>query len=404
MATDLTSITAPKGFRAAGGAFGIKRSGKPDLALIASDVPASIAAVFTSVSIPSEPVQLGRKHVRGGVGRAIVCNSGCANASTGKQGLENALEMCRRVAEHLQCKPEHVLACSTGVIGHQLPMEKVLAGIDELSVRLDTSHMADMAAAHAIMTTDLVPKAAVRRIKLGKADVTIGGITKGSGMIAPNMATMLGFITTDAAISPAMLRVALKHAANADASFNRITVDSDTSPSDTVAVLANGMAENARIGVAGASSRKFTEALTDLCRDLAYQIVQDGEGATKVIRVVVEGAKNPADALRAARAVADSPLVKTAVHGGDPNWGRLTAAVGKSGAASKAEKLSVKIGPITVYDRGAPAAADLGTLEHLMNQREVTVTINLRMGKSRCEVLGCDLSREYITINADYHT
>ena len=404
MSNDLTSITAPKGFRAAAGAFGIKKSGRPDLAIIASDVLASIAAVFTSVSIPSEPVQLGRKHVRGGTGRAIVCNSGCANASTGRQGLANALEMCRRVARHLDCKPQHVLACSTGVIGHQLPMEKVLHGIDELSARLDTSTMADMAAAGAIMTTDLVPKAAVRRVAIGKAQITIGGICKGSGMIAPNMATMLGFITTDAAISPAMLRAALKQAADADASFNRITVDSDTSPSDTVAVLANGLAGNARIATKSAASRKFTEALIDLCRDLAYQIVQDGEGATKVIRVIVQGGRNEGDAVRAARAVADSPLVKTAVHGGDPNWGRLTAAVGKSGAAAKPQKLTVKIGPVTVYDRGAPAAADLGTLEHLMNQREVVVTIDLRMGRARAEVLGCDLSREYITINADYHT
>jgi glutamate N-acetyltransferase/amino-acid N-acetyltransferase len=404
MPTDLTSITVARGFRAAGGTFGIKKSGKPDLALITCDVPATIAAVFTTSAIPSEPVQLGRQHVRSGKGRAIVCNSGCANASTGKQGLANALAMCARVASHLHCKPQEVLACSTGVIGHQLPMDRILPGIDSLAARLDASPKADAEAAVAIMTTDLVPKAAVRTVKLGRRTVTLGGICKGSGMISPNMATMLSFITTDAAISAPMLRAAIKLAVNADASFNRISVDTDTSPSDTVAILASGLAGNEKITTRSADFDKFTAALTDLSRDLAYQIIRDGEGVTRVIRVIVHNARSSADALKAARAVADSPLVKCAVHGGDPNWGRLTAAVGRSGAAVQAGKLTVKIGPVTVYDKGAPAAADVKKLEALMSSPEVVFHIDLRMGTGRCEFLGCDLSRDYITINADYHT
>ncbi len=363
MPTDLTSITVARGFRAAGGTFGIKKSGKPDLALITCDVPAALAAVFTTSRIPSEPVQLGRLHVKGGKGRAIICNSGCANASTGKQGLVNALAMCRQVARHLGCDATEVLACSTGVIGHQLPMDKILPGIDALAAKLDASPAADAAAAHAIMTTDLVPKSALRTVRIGRSTVTIGGICKGSGMIAPNMATMLAFITTDAAISPAMLRAAIRQAVNADASFNRISVDTDTSPSDTVAILASGLAGNVKITRRDAAFDKFAAALTDLSRDLAYQIISDGEGVTRIIRVIVQNAKTDADALTAARAVADSPLVKCAVHGGDPNWGRITAAVGRSGAACEAKKLTVKVGPVTVYDKGVDRYLEFDRLE-----------------------------------------
>ncbi|MBI1368416.1 MAG: bifunctional glutamate N-acetyltransferase/amino-acid acetyltransferase ArgJ [Planctomycetes bacterium] len=398
------SITAPHGFRAAAGPFGIKASGKSDLCLIVADAPCAAAAMFTQNKIPSEPVQLGRKHMKGGSLQAIVINSGCANASTGKPGLEDALTMCTAVAKHVGCKPQQVLACSTGIIGRRLPMDKINKGIDTLVGRLNRGSRPDADAAAAIMTTDLVAKPALRKLDLGGKPVTIGGIAKGSGMIAPNMATMLGFITTDAAISVPLLRAALKDAVNADASFNRISVDTDTSPSDTVAVLASGLAGHAPIKTRGAAYRKFADALADLCRDLAYQIISDGEGVTRVIRVKVEAAKSPADALKVARTVADSPLVKTAVHGGDPNWGRLTAAAGRSGAAVVANKLRVNIGAIEVYRDGQPTSADLHALGRLMRQPEVVITLALGMGKSRCEFLGCDLSREYITINADYHT
>ena len=398
------SVTAPLGFRAAGGVFGMKTSGKPDLALIAADAPCKAAAVFTQNAIPSEPVQLGREHMKRGRCRAIVCNAGVANASTGRRGLDDARTMCETVAARLGCEPEQVLACSTGVIGQHLPMDRITPGIDDLCGKLDRSQLADADTAHAILTTDLVAKTAVRRVKIGGKSVTLGGIAKGSGMIAPNMATMLSFLTTDAAISLPRLRTALKRAVNADASFNHISVDTDTSPSDTLAILASGLAGNPAIKAEGRHEDAFTAALTDLCRDLAYQIVQDGEGATRVIRAVVEGAKSEADAAKVARAVVDSPLVKTAVHGGDPNWGRLTMAAGKSGAAIEAAKLTVKIGGVTVYDRGHPTEADPGELERVMREREVIFTLHLHMGHARCESLGCDLSREYITINADYHT
>ena len=398
------SITAPLGFRAAGGAFGMKASGKPDLALIVADAPCRAAAVFTKNAIPSEPVQLGREHMERGRCRAIVCNAGFANASTGQRGLGDARTMCETLAARLGCEPAEVLASSTGVIGEPLPMDRITAGIESLFEKLARSQLADADAAHAILTTDLVAKTAVRRVKIGGKTVTLGGIAKGSGMIAPNMATMLSFLTTDAAISLPRLRAALKQAVNADASFNRISIDTDTSPSDTVAILASGLAENPTIRAKGKHDAAFTAALADLCRDLAYQIVRDGEGATRVIRVIVEGARTDADAAKAARAVVDSPLVKTAVHGGDPNWGRLTMAVGKSGAAVEADKLTVQIGDIPVYRHGRPTSADAAELERVMREREVVFTLNLGLGRSRCEYLGCDLSREYITINADYHT
>jgi len=398
------SITAPQGFRAAGLSCGIKVSRKNDLAMIVADAPCKAAAVFTQNAVPSEPVQLGRKHMKSGKCQAIICNSGCANASTGKQGLDNALAMCRMVAEVVGCEPEQVLACSTGVIGHQLPMQKIAKGISQIAKRLDTGSKPDNDAASAILTTDLVPKAALREIEISGKTVTLGGIAKGSGMIAPNMATMLGFITTDVDISAPLLRSALKDAVNADASFNRISVDTDTSPSDSVAILASGKAGNTAINKRGGNYKKFVEALTDLCQDLAYQIISDGEGVTRVIRVIVESAKNDDEALAAARSVADSPLVKTAVHGSDPNWGRITAAVGKAGVAVEAKKLIVLIGETEVYTAGTPTDADPAALRQLMRQKEVVITVRLNQGKGRCEFLGCDLTREYITINADYHT
>jgi glutamate N-acetyltransferase / amino-acid N-acetyltransferase len=401
---DLRSITAPAGFRAAGGTCGIKASGRPDLALIAADRPCPAAAVFTTSAIPSPSVIVGRKHLKAGSLQAIVCNSGNANASTGVRGVKDAAAMCGAVAQHLRCKPTQVLACSTGIIGQPLTMGKILPGIDRLAATLDASARADAAAATAIMTTDLTTKMALRTAKLGGTSVTLGGIAKGSGMIAPNMATMLAFITTDAAITLRPLRWALQEAVNASASFNRISVDTDTSPSDTVAIMASGRAGHRSIAARGSLYAAFVEVLTDLCRDLAYQIIADGEGATKVIRVKVEGARSEADASRVGRAIAESPLVKTAVHGGDPNWGRLTMAIGKSGAAVKAEKLSVSIGPIEVYRHGRPAAADLPTLQMLMRHKEVVMTVRLGLGRASTTWLGCDLSREYIAINADYRT
>ncbi len=405
MSRSLVSVTRPLGFRAAGGGCGIKASGSPDLALIACEVPAVAAAVFTTNAVVGAPVIVGRRHVRCGRLRAIVCHSGVANVATGQAGVDDAMAMCRAAAEQVGGTARQVLPASTGVIGQRLPIDKIIGGIAALGPTLGRGAKADAGAAWAITTTDTRPKAALRQLKLGSATVQIGGIAKGSGMIAPNMATMLAFITTDAHITPTPLRRALKEAVNADASFNRITVDSDTSTSDTVAVLASGLAGHRRIDSTGAPGYgPFAEALTALCKDLAYQVIADGEGAEHVIRVTVTGAKSKAEALRAARTIADSPLVKTAVHGADPNWGRIAAAAGRSGAAVDPAKMTIRIGRTTVYRQAGPAKFDPHAVSKTMRRSEVPIAVSLGLGKARAEVLGCDLGREYVTINADYHT
>lgn len=404
MATPSGSVTSAMGFRAAAGTCGIKASGAPDLALIAAEVPCRFAAVFTTNAVKGAPVLVGQSVEQAGVAQAIVCNSGVANVATGRKGINDAHRMCRTVAKAVGCDPAHVLPASTGVIGHRLPIEKINAGILQLADELDRGPAVDAAVARAILTTDLVSKSAVRRLRIGGRTVNIGAVAKGSGMIAPNMATMLCFITTDAVISRAMLRRSLRQAVNADASFNRITVDSDTSTSDTVAILASGLADHSTLKSGEKDTARFTEALTDLCREMAYQIISDGEGATKVIRVVIEGARSGADAERAARSVADSPLVKTAMHGCDPNWGRLAMAVGKSGAAVEMDRLTIRIGSIMVMKSGRPAKFDQTAASRAIDRREVRLQVNLGLGDGRCEILTCDLSRQYITINADYHT
>lgn len=404
MSDELYSVTRPTGFRAGGLACGIKPSGKPDLAMIVSDGPAHLAAVFTRNAVVGAPVIVGRRRVRRGRGRAIVCNAGVANVATGQRGLDDAEAMCRAAATVIDAGATDVLPCSTGVIGRPLPMDRIRRGIGQLAPRLAAGPDADADAAHAILTTDLRAKAAWRTVKLGRTDVTLGGIAKGSGMIAPNMATMLGFITTDAAIHPTLLRRALREAVDADASFNRITVDSDTSTSDTVALLANGRAGGRAIDSPAGRGEKFIEALADLCRDLARQVIADGEGAEHVIRVTVTGARSDRDARRAARSVADSPLVKTAVHGADPNWGRLVMAVGKSGAKVDPARLTVSIGRTRVFHAGEPTRFDAARVSRTMMAAEVPIEVDLGQGEGRCVYLGCDLSRDYIRINADYTT
>ena len=406
------SVTLPRGFRAADATCGIKASGKPDLSVIVSDRDCAAAGVYTRNKCPGAPLIVTRRHLRGGVARAIVCNSGNANDATGQRGIDDASAMAAQVAEAIGCKTRQVVVGSTGVIGHFLPMNKVRCGIAEAMSSLDAGPDADARAARGIMTTDLRPKAASRTLKLGGETVRLGGIAKGSGMIAPNMATMLVYITTDAAIDAAALRPALRQAA--DASFNRISVDQHTSPSDMAVVLANGAAGNRMIRPGGGDYRIFTEVLTDLCRELAYMIVADGEGATKVFRVCVLGARSVRDADRIGKAVVDSPLVKTAVHGGDPNWGRVVTAAGYSGAALNPDRLSLDIGPdsdsapnIRVFDRGVPTEINAATQRRLvahMRRDRLRFTLDLRLGKSATEWLGCDLSRQYIAINADYST
>jgi glutamate N-acetyltransferase/amino-acid N-acetyltransferase len=405
--TNLHSLTRPKGFAVASGTCGLKPSGRPDLALIAADAPCPSAGVFTRNKVKGEPVKVGIRHLRasGGMLRAVVVNSGCSNVATGEQGRRDAVAMCRQVAETLGCATREVVPCSTGVIGRHLDMGKVLPGIGAIAPRLARGRQPDADAARAILTTDLVPKAAWRTVTLGGQRVTLGGICKGSGMIAPNLATMLAFLTTDAAIEPALLKALLQECTAG--SFNRVTVDTDTSTSDSVLLMANGSAGGRVIRKPGAAYDALRDAVMDLCRDLAYQLVCDGEGATKVFRVSVEGAKHERDADRVGRSVAESPLVKTAVHGGDPNWGRLTMAVGKSGAAVRPELLSVSVGRVCVFQAGMPtklSATEQRALTTAMAAREVRFAIDLGLGGGRCEWLGCDLSREYIRINAEYTT
>jgi glutamate N-acetyltransferase/amino-acid N-acetyltransferase len=404
MSSDLHSITRARGFRAAGACCGIKPSGKPDLALVASDAPAKIAALFTTNALVGAPVAIGRDVAGAGRARAIVVNAGCANVATGLDGIADARRMCAAAGEALDCDPRLVLPASTGVIGHRLPIDSIVRGIGDLAPRLGRGRQADADAAHAILTTDLRAKAAHRTIRLGSTRVHVGGIAKGSGMIAPDMATMLAFLTTDAAIGVAPLRKALRAAVNAEASFNRISVDTDTSTSDTVAILANGAAGNPPPAAASPDMDRFTQALTQVCCELAYAVIADGEGAEHVIRVTVTGAAGEADALSAARAVADSPLVKTAVHGGDANWGRVAAAVGRSGARMDPARLSIDIGGVSVFRAGEPATFDPAGAAEAMRHPEVPIDIDLGRGRGRCVFLGCDLSRQYVAINADYTT
>ncbi len=410
--TTQRGLTTPRGFRAAAGTCGIKPSGHPDLALIVADKPCAAAGMFTTNKVVGAPVTISKRHIRSGTARAIICNSGVSNVCTGKQGIQDAIDMCRHTAAAVECEPGDVLVCSTGVIGPLLPMDKIRRGIPAVANRLARGSRADRAAARGILTTDLTPKTAYKGVRLGGLRagasgklVHIAGIAKGSGMIAPNMATMLAFITTDAAIAPALLKTALREATTA--SFNRISVDTDTSTSDSVLILASGEARNRKLAANSADYHKFVDALTEVCQSLAYQIIKDGEGATKVFRVEVRGARNIKDADLIGRAVVGSPLVKTAVHGSDPNWGRILAAAGRSGAHVNPDKACLTIGDQPVLEAGQPLVLNITQqrkLARIMKRREITFTLNLHIGKADADWLGCDLSKQYVTINADYTT
>jgi glutamate N-acetyltransferase/amino-acid N-acetyltransferase len=406
------TITGVRGFRAAAMHCGIKASGKPDLALLVSDVPATAGAVFTRNKVVGAPVIVGREHIKRGILRGCVTNSGCANVCTGRRGVNDALEMCGIAADEIakvsgfEVLIEEILPFSTGVIGHFLPMEKIRAGIPQLVRNLSDSEEAGRAFALGILTTDLVPKAAHATVMIGGKRVTISGNCKGSGMIAPNMgppqATMLAYVATDAAVDRGVLSKLVGE--TADRTFNCVTVDQHTSTSDTFVVMANGLAGNRKI-VGGAELKKFAAALHEVCDSLAQQIARDGEGATKLVTVVVSGAKNSREAKLAAEAIANSALCKTAIHGGDPNWGRFVSAAGYSGAAMNVERAVCRVGKIVVFRNGRPAAADLSKVEAVMKEKDVLVAVDLGMkGKGEHRVYTCDLSREYIAINADYHT
>lgn len=395
-----TGVTAAKGFRAGGIACGIKKSGALDLALILSDMPATAAGTFTRNRFRASCVDHSERVARRGRARAVVVNSGNANAATGKQGERDTAEMAKKTASVLRVPAGEVLVASTGVIGVPLPMTAVHAGIELLAGRLGAA--GGRKAARAIMTTDSVPKETSVRRRVGGASVTVGGMAKGSGMIHPNMATMLAFITTDANIPAPVLRRVLRGAV--DASFNAITVDGETSTNDMVLCMANGAAGGAAV-LAGRDLDVFVGMLKDVCRDLAEKIVRDGEGATKFIRVVVTGAAGVSAARRVARAVAVSPLVKTAIYGGDPNWGRIAAAAGNAGVAFRPEKVSIRVGGVPIVRRGEGLgpAAERETARAL-RRKEIDIRVDLGAGKAGASYFTCDLTHEYITINASYRT
>jgi glutamate N-acetyltransferase/amino-acid N-acetyltransferase len=393
-------ITAPRGFRAAGVACGIKASGAPDLALVVSDYPAAAAGVFTTNLAAAAPIHVSRACLgrSGGRARAIVVNSGCANACTGADGDRHAREMAGKTAAAVGCSADEVLVASTGVIGVKLDMAKVGRGISEAARHLSTGGGA--AAACAIMTTDPFPKEAAVEVTTGAGSFRVGGIAKGSGMIEPFMATMLGFVTTDAAVAPGLLGRALKMAA--DDTFNAITVDGECSTNDCVFALASG-ASGTRI--ADTDLPALVAALRGVCEPLAIGIVRGGEGATKLIRVRVTGAASDADARRAARAIANSPLVKTAVHGGDPNWGRLIAVAGRCGAAFSLDRAAVRIGPVQLFTEGTPFDDRAGEAAEYLKGRDIDIEVDLGAGGTgRSLMWTCDLSAEYVRINAEYRT
>ena len=391
-------ICVPEGFYSSGVCSGVKKSKKKDLALIYSASLASAAGVFTKNKVKAAPVLTAQKVIKRGVAQAVVINSGNANACTGKQGMTDALIMAKETAAALRIKPEHVLVASTGIIGVPMPMQKVIGGIWTASrmVKKDLS----CSAAEAILTTDLRKKEVAVSVPLGgRKKIHIGGIAKGSGMICPNMATMIGVITTDADIKPKLLQKALSEAV--EDSFNMLTVDNDTSTNDCVFALANGLA--ARI-TAGKEYQAFLEALKYVCRHLAKEIARDGEGATRLVSVTVRRAKSKKDAALAAKSIAGSSLVKCAVYGADPNIGRVLAAAGYSGADFDPDKIEVYLGKMPLVKKGMPVGFDAKKASELMKKDPVEVIIDFKQGKHIATAWGCDMTEKYIDINARYHT
>jgi glutamate N-acetyltransferase/amino-acid N-acetyltransferase len=393
-------VTSPAGFRASGVACGIKANGRPDLALIVCDSAASAAAVFTTNVAQAAPILVSREHLErsGGRARAVVVNSGCANACTGADGLAHAREMTRLAAEAAGCAPEEVLVASTGVIGVKLPMPAVTQGIAAAAAALARDGGGD--AARAIMTTDPFPKEAAADATLRGTAFRVGGMAKGSGMIEPMMATMLGFVTTDARVEPVLLQAALKSAV--DETFNAISVDGECSTNDCVFALASG-ASGVTIGEADVPA--LTAALKRVCEPLAIGIVRGGEGATKLITIHVTGARTAGEAKATARAIANSPLVKTAVHGADPNWGRLVAVAGRATRALVLDRARIRIGPVELFSGGTPHDDRAPQAAQYLQGKDVTLEVDLGAGgTAEARMWSCDLSAEYVRINADYRT
>jgi len=388
----------PRGFFASGVRAGIRKK-RPDLGLIVAEKGANAAAVFTQNRFQAAPVTLAKASLKktGGRLKAVVVNAGCANAVTGRPGLDAAKRVRSRAAELLRCDPDEIFLASTGVIGVVLPDKKVRQALPEAIVRLSSGGIA--ALSHAILTTDVGPKVAQATCNIGGKRARIVGVAKGAGMIHPNMATMLAFVMTDAALAPAALQRSLKIAV--DQSFNAISVDGDTSTNDCVLLMASGNVEPAlsRLDISD-----FQRALNSVCRDLAWMIVRDGEGATRVMELEVRGARNDREARLAAHAVATSPLVKTALYGGDPNWGRILAAVGRSGARFAIRRVSLSAGPVTLVRNGDPAEYREKDAARVFSRERVPITLDLGSGNARAVILSCDLGHDYISLNADYRS
>jgi len=392
------SITSPRGFHAGATYAGIKKESKGilDLGILFSEVPCVATAVFTTNRVKAAPILWCQQLLKSGRARAVVANSGCANACTGEQGLVDTEEIAVFVAKGIGLSTEDVLVASTGVIGERLPMEVMRAGIEQVVLSPDGGHEL----ARAIMTTDTIPKEIAITVKSGESQFTIGGVAKGSGMIHPNLATMLCFLSTDAAVEADFLKSALQKAV--DISFNLISVDGDTSTNDMVLIMANGIAGNEPVSSDSQPARAFQQALEQMCIYLAKCIARDGEGATRLIEVTVSGAPSVAQARLAARTVVSSPLVKTAVHGSDPNWGRIVAAVGRSGAEVVESKIDLDIGQVCLVKAGKPLPFDRPGLVRILSGDEVHVSLNLNIGSGEATAWGCDLSEEYVAINSQY--
>jgi glutamate N-acetyltransferase/amino-acid N-acetyltransferase len=396
----LTSDDLPSGYRFAGVHSGLRPDpNRLDLAFVASDRPAAAAGVFTQNQVVAAPVHLCRERLPSATARGVVICSGNANACTGQRGLDDARRMAAVAATALGCPEEQMLVCSTGVIGRLLPMDVMVHGIQLAAGQLAPGFEPLERAAHAILTTDTRTKIAARRLQIGDEVVRLAGFAKGAAMIGPNLATMLGFVLTDAAVAPADLAVIARQAA--DCTFNCISVEGHTSTNDTVLLFANGSGKL----LTGASLSEFARAVTEVCSDLAMAMASDAEGAQHLVRIDVEGLRDDAEARRVAKTVAESALVKTAIFGGDPNWGRFVSAAGYAGVPFAERDLSLWLGETLLYEAGAPLPFDAAAASaYLKNHREVSMRLKFTLGKGSCTFWTCDLTYEYVKLNADYTT
>jgi len=391
------TVTSVPGFVAGAVHAGIKDTDELDLAILYSKMPCVATGVFTTNLVKSAPIILSQRHLTQRKARAIVVNSGCANACLGEQGMTDASEMASLTATKVSIPSQEVLVASTGVIGKPLPMNQVRNGIEKIELHQDGGHEL----ARAMMTTDTTPKEIAIQVEAKEGKFTIGGVAKGAGMMHPELATMLCFMTTDAAVNIDFLQQSLKKAANA--SFNMLSIDGETSPNDCIFLLANSLARNTEISFNNGEA--FQNVLDEVCTYLAKSIARDGEGATKLIEVVVEGAVNQTEARQAARTIVSSPLVKAAMHSGDPNWGRIVAALGRSGAKIREDKLDVHLNDICVMKQGSPTRFDAEELRtSLATANRVPIKVYLNLGDGRATAWGCDLSEEYVRINSEYIT